>query len=447
MSKVDTVSEPEELGPLERNPVARAVREELENVVIDTRNERAILGPGFGEVSYIKDDGRMFFGSVPLYGASKNPVPVLRGFLDYGEWVDADGLAWYDGSKPGYGPTGGREEVLKRVLGGRRPDNMPSVWKVEDWHAPERHPYFPDQWVRRLPRHRAVVLEKRRFPWEIDEWSELDRERAIWRRLDIPEGWELIRKVSRKNHPLERMYRNRRENERMMNVIITARDSQTGTGKTTLAVDMAKRWDENGWSADKATLDPSEYRDMYHQVDPGAVLILDEAEQAADNRRSMSDQNLTLSHLWATMRFKQVSSIITLPTVTMLDKRLKELADVRIHVRERGFAKVYKVKVEDTGEHRVFEKHICNQLWDSMDDDPDYQELSRKKAERMKDYSVGDDDDDSDDSARTKREIELDKRNQVIRQMSREGDLTHEEIGEIVGLSRSTVSKIVSGNN
>lgn len=239
-------------------------------------------------------------------------------------------------------------------------------------------------------------------------------------------------------HPVTGAYGDRRADERMVNVVVTARDSETGTGKTTLAVEMAHEWDEHGWSAEKGTLDPKEYQEMYDEVEPGAVLILDEAEQAADNRRSMSDQNLTLSHLWATMRFKQVSSIITLPTVTMLDKRLKELADYRIHVVRRGLAKVYKVKVEDTGEHQLFEKNTGWVRWGARDDDPEYRRLSEKKAERMRGYEVGGSDEEEVDVEAVRRE----RRNELIRSMNEE--MTHKEIGEIVGLSRSAVSQIVN---
>lgn len=371
-----------------------------EGVHVDLRNKRVIVTPEYG----------IEYGPGHSYG-------VFDGMKDpfyYGplEWVPV--CTWR-------GPL------------------LPEGWTWEDWRDPEEHPAWPDMYVERKPEYQAVFLHKSRLPWDFDN----DRvAKALGMRVDVPDGWEGVTIVPDREHPLNEMYRQRREDDRMMNVIITARDSQTGTGKTSLAVDLAKRWDENGWSADKATLSPSQYQDMYHQVGEGSVIILDEAEQAADNRRSMSNQNLTLTHLWATMRFKQVSSIITLPTVTMLDKRLKELADIRIHVTHRGFAKVYKVKVEDTGQHRVFEKQIAWISWGSMDDDLDYQELSDKKAERMKDYSAGDDEDDGDrlDPA----EIERQKRNQMITRMAESDDLTHQQIGDIVGLSRSAVSRIAN---
>lgn len=263
--------------------------------------------------------------------------------------------------------------------------------------------------------------------------------RAALKEADVlrhPRKWDVEPIYPAGRSPLTDAIESRRADDRMANVIVTARDSHTGTGKSTLAVRLAKEWDENGLSKRKCTLDPETYQKRYQEVAPGSVLVLDEAEQAADNRRSMSDQNVTLSHLWATMRFKEVSSILTLPTLTMLDKRLKELADYRIHVVRRGLAKVYEVKIEDTGEHQLFEKRMAWVKWDAMDDDPVYQALSEKKANRMDGYTVGDDDG---DDGRSEKEV----RDDLIRAMNEHG-LSHAEIGEIVDLSRSAVTQIVN---
>jgi len=306
------------------------------------------------------------------------------------------------------------------------------------------------EWTETVEQDNVLLVDVGKMPFTEEEWNEglvpLFQERCEpWyapvaaARGMKPARWSFAYLYPPDRHPIGDAHDRRRSDGRMMNVIVTARDSQTGTGKTTLAVALAHDWDEHGWTAEKATLDPGEYQDMYGEVNQGAVLILDEAEQAADNRRSMSDQNLALSHLWATMRFKQVSSIITLPTVTMLDKRLKELADRRIHVVKRGIAKVYKIKVEDTGQHGIFEENTGWVRWGARDDDEEYQRLSEKKAERMKDYSVSDDEE---ADAPSPKEVRLETRNDLIEKMN--DHLTHEEIAEIVELSRPAITQIVN---
>jgi len=250
----------------------------------------------------------------------------------------------------------------------------------------------------------------------------------------------------RKN-ALQQLYERRRRDGRTLLCIIIARDAATGTGKTTLACQLARDWDTHGWTADRATLDPGTYIEQYIDDDTPSqsVLLLDEAEQAADNRRSMSGQNVKLSHLWATMRFREIYSIITLPSASMLDKRLKELADLNIVVHNRGTAVAYKTKIDDhTGEYRA--KRLCRLRWDPMDDDPEYQKLTDKKAKRMKNYAqtfaYGDDqDDDQPDPKEAKR----DYRRQVIERMSA-GGWTQQEIADAlpdIG-NRSTISKILN---
>lgn len=249
---------------------------------------------------------------------------------------------------------------------------------------------------------------------------------------------------------LHQLYRKRRDDGRTLLVIVIARDAATGTGKTTLACQLAKAWDTNGWTADRATLDPGTYADKYTDPDTPSksVLLLDEAEQAADNRRSMSNQNVKLSHLWATMRFREIYSIITLPSASMLDKRLKELADVKIVVHNRGTAVAYKTKIDDhDGSYRA--KRLCRLRWEPMDDDPQYQRLTDKKADRMRNYaetfSYGGDD--ADDDEADPDQIRRDYRRQVIERMSAAGYTQAEIADGLPDISdRSTVSKILNSD-
>lgn len=270
------------------------------------------------------------------------------------------------------------------------------------------------------------------------------RETADVRETDPRPIYLRLPRDSRFNR-LQQLYENRKRDGRTLLVIIIARDAATGTGKTTLACQLAKSWDTHGWTADRATLDPGTYADKYTDDDTPSksVLLLDEAEQAADNRRSMSNQNVKLSHLWATMRFREIYSIITLPSASMLDKRLKELADVKIVVHERGTAVAYKTKIDDhDGSYRA--KRLCRLRWDHLDDDPEYQRLTDKKAERMGDYAdtfAYDDDDDDLDPEQARRDYRL----QVVERMSAAGYTQAEIADALPDISdRSTVSKLLN---
>jgi predicted XRE-type DNA-binding protein len=249
------------------------------------------------------------------------------------------------------------------------------------------------------------------------------------------------------NHPLvklRQMWAERRSQDRDMKVIVTARDSATGTGKTTLAVALSKYFDGNGWSADKATLSPQEYVDKYTELEPGSVLLGDEAEQMADPRRAMTEQNVTLTQYWATMRQWRVSTIVTLPSPTMIDKRLKELMDVRIVVRERGLAVAYEKKVDDHSGN-VKEKRMHRIRWDPLDDDRDYRRLNQMKKERMENfqeraYYMSDGDAERKDPDVAVREY----RDQRIRHAVDELGKSQKEVAKLFDLSRPRISQIVA---
>jgi Zonular occludens toxin (Zot). len=143
---------------------------------------------------------------------------------------------------------------------------------------------------------------------------------------------------------------------------------------------LALNWDSD-FTADQATLHVDEYLDIYKEQSKGSVLIMDEAEQV-DARRSMSNQNVEFSEKWSMMRYSEVDSILTLPTVTALDKRVEELADVWINVIERGYAKCNLINVHDR------KKTVENLPWHSLSW-PDISHLSvAKKLERKKERKI-----------------------------------------------------------
>jgi len=175
---------------------------------------------------------------------------------------------------------------------------------------------------------------------------------------------------------------------RDMHVIITAA-SETGVGKTTLAFTLALLWDMSGWTVNKATLDPREYEVLYDQVQPGSVLLLDEAERAVDARRGSSKDNVKLSQAFASKRYRQVFGMMTAPTKGWVDGRMGEdSADYWIQALEtdegkpKGEATVYRLK---NNEH--YESSYTNKTetisWPVLDWHPEFQKLDQKKRDRL----------------------------------------------------------------
>jgi hypothetical protein len=169
---------------------------------------------------------------------------------------------------------------------------------------------------------------------------------------------------------------------RDLKVVITQRDSETGGGKTTAAVWLALCWDEHGWDgSEKGMTDPERFLETFPDLPKHSCLVLDEAEEL-DARRAMQDENIEFSKKWMKMRVRQIDSILTLPTSTALDVRIKELADIRIHVTGRGRAKVYRVTVDDRSQE-VDERFIEFWSWPDVSDHAEYYALSEAKEEDL----------------------------------------------------------------
>lgn len=134
-------------------------------------------------------------------------------------------------------------------------------------------------------------------------------------------------------------------------IILTSYSSTPGLGKTTLAIQMAREWDSHGWyPEDKAFMDYHGFHNAYMSEPPGTALIFDEVENEADARRSNSAENVQLSQLLATQRVRNIISIYTLPAVSMLDKRIMELADYWVNVGvsyQKGVAYPHRLQVND----------------------------------------------------------------------------------------------------
>jgi len=187
-------------------------------------------------------------------------------------------------------------------------------------------------------------------------------------------------------------YMHRLVSGRDMHVIITA-SSETGVGKTTLAFALALLWDQAGWHVGKASVaDPSKYSRLYddpEKVPPGSVLILDEAEKAADARRGMSTESVELTQDFAGKRYRQVFGLLTAPSKRWVDKRLgSDSADYWIQAQDtdlgqpKGEAIVYRLK---TNEHYEQEYTTREEIisWPVLDTHPEFHELNRIKIEEL----------------------------------------------------------------
>jgi len=244
-------------------------------------------------------------------------------------------------------------------------------------------------------------------------------------------------------------YLNRLVTGRDMHVIVTA-SSETGVGKTTLAASLAFILDQQGWTADKAAVaNAAEYAQKYDEVEPGSVLILDEAEKAADARRGNSKGNVEVSQAFATKRYQQVFGILTAPSKGWVDGRLgSDSADYWIQAlqthkgRVKGEAKVYRLKNNEHYDTDYTERTEYIH-WPNLDWHSEFQKLDRRKRELLESdggnpYVHKDELEDIKQSVRkeTKKQVEQ----QVIERMTAEG-FKQKEIGSALDYSQTTISR------
>lgn len=238
--------------------------------------------------------------------------------------------------------------------------------------------------------------------------------------------------------PLHRLFVKRMEEGRDLKIIITALNSQTGTGKSTLGFYLAHQWNPiytgQEWTADaNATLNVNEFKNLYREQPTGSVLIMDEAEQL-DARRHMSSDNVDFSQDWMQMRVRQVCSILTLPTVTALDSRLEELADVWINVTRRGAALVHGIKVQSYGSRGVMTKKEHRIEWPNVAKHPEMKALDKMKERHIDDQQEEEEIPDPD-------EIVRENTIRIAQRMRNLGCYSQRDIADAVEKSQTWVSQ------
>ena len=237
-------------------------------------------------------------------------------------------------------------------------------------------------------------------------------------------------------------------------IIIQGQNSQTGIGKTTLAIQLCRYIDPEWNAEEKAFIDIHEYLNAHLDYPKGSALLLDEIEHGADSRRAMSSQNVDLSQGWAKLRARNIATVATLPSISMLDKRMLELADYWVLVKSRGVAQPFRINVNDFRPSRLpsrkplpGDEHI--QFRDLSDDDEDKEYLDKLKDEAIRETGSMETIKQAEHKKKVEKAVEKAKketRDEMIRELYRQTDLTQREIGklEAVDMTDAGVNKIVN---
>lgn len=261
--------------------------------------------------------------------------------------------------------------------------------------------------------------------------------------------------VSRSNFgTLGRRAKERLQNDNDIKIIIQAKNSQTGIGKTTLAIELCRFIDENGWNAEnKAFIDVQKYLNSFLDIEPQSALLLDEIGAGADNRRATSKENVELSQGWQMLRARNIATIATLPSTNMLDPRMLELADFWVLVKNRGLAQPYEIRVNDFN-GRVSRKPLPGdehiQFADLPNGDTDKEFLDSIKDEKIRTGSM-----ETISKAEhyqqvkeKQKQAKKERRDEIIASVYNNTEMSYAEIGNIpaIDLTKQTVGEIVRNN-
>jgi hypothetical protein len=238
-------------------------------------------------------------------------------------------------------------------------------------------------------------------------------------------------------------------------IIIDAQDSAKGTGKTGLAIFLAKLLSHVfGWelTEDDLVLSGSRYISRVREH-PGkeqpSVVVLDELAGAGAGHayREMSTQNVELGNWWQLMRAQRTVTITTLPHWSKASKSMRREAEFRLHALKEpiGFFKAYEVTTTFADGH-IHTRRLDDERIQFPDipgrDDELYGKLAEKK-DTLLDSAGTDADDvfDADDGEerQTPEEAKTEEKKRVAQQLRDDGH-TLREIGDVVDRSHTWVS-------
>jgi len=257
---------------------------------------------------------------------------------------------------------------------------------------------------------------------------------------------------------LGRDAKERLSNDNDVKIIIQGANSQTGIGKTTLAIQLCRFIDDD-WSAEThAFVDVHDYIGAHMDKPKGSALLLDEIEKAADSRRAMSQENVDLSQAWATLRARNIATVCTLPSISMLDGRMLELADYWVLVKQRGLAQPYQVNVNDFKPKRLpqreplpGEEHIT--FVDLPDGDEDKEYLDKIKDEMLREEGGLEHIPMSEHERKLEKQVEKareeakrEKRNEMIRSVYEHPDISTSVIAEFTDIGQPQVSNVINSD-
>jgi hypothetical protein len=184
------------------------------------------------------------------------------------------------------------------------------------------------------------------------------------------------------------------DNDLIIAIAASSRSPISGTGKTTLAIRLARQFDatDGGFDGEqKASLDSEVVaEELIPELEPKSSIIFDEAQgtlasDGVDSRRGMANAVVRMARAAAQYRKRQHTLLIVAQSTDWIDSRMMDLIDRLVLIQERGYAKVYDHYRDDlpsasaSNEYTPVKERI---QWRALpSDDADYEALDNLKEQ------------------------------------------------------------------
>jgi len=206
------------------------------------------------------------------------------------------------------------------------------------------------------------------------------------------------------------------DNDYTVVIAASSRSAISGVGKTTLAITLTRYFDmsDTEWNAeDKSTLSATDFsrRLLTNDTDEDAVptksaVIFDEMQgtlsgSGVDSRRSMADSVKDVTTAIATLRYRQLTSVLVTQSTKWIDKRVDDLLDALILIQPRDSATddvraaVFDTYYNDLSSgSQQYTERMCSFTWPEVNDE-DYDALHEMKENSAQNKMTEDDEDSS----------------------------------------------------
>lgn len=255
-------------------------------------------------------------------------------------------------------------------------------------------------------------------------------------------------------YPFTELYRKRIANNQDLAVIVSDHQNRRGTGKTVLSLKLADLMDrtDEGITTGKVAVDPDQLTEAYMERPKGSALVLDEAEAGLSKYEAASAINRAMRELVSMGRIREKYLVLNLPASSELDRDLKALCDFWFMVKSKGRALGHHLNWNPYKEEPRTPKTETWE-WSDIPEDSDlrdiYDYLTDEKLAHLRGERDGSSQripaaDVSQMVEQAKEEAKTTTRNELLKTLYDDLDVTQDDLGNAVGLSRSRVADILS---